>query len=272
MIATNNYRQILWQSFSQRKENNKSYSLRAFARDIGISHSRLSLIFSGKQGLSPTKAEQIASRLHLDAKSKEIFCNEVKALDSRSKMNRKDGSIKLQELRNLSFDESILDLDTFSIVADWQNYALLELTRTRDFKSDVLWISKRLQLSVKETESTISRLIRLGLLKVENGIFKDTAENLTTTCEMKSKAIRKFNQQILAKASRAIETQSLEERDFSTITMAVPLNQMEMIKNKIKEFRRSLNSDIEASLQVYPADEVYCLSVQFFSLSTKDSE
>ena len=57
--------EFLGAEFSKRKLRNETYSLRAFARDLGVSASRLSEILSGKLGISEKTAETIASKLRL---------------------------------------------------------------------------------------------------------------------------------------------------------------------------------------------------------------
>ena len=50
--------EILSFQLSQRKQSNPAYSMRAFARDLQISSSQLSMILSGKRGLSVASAKK----------------------------------------------------------------------------------------------------------------------------------------------------------------------------------------------------------------------
>ncbi len=56
-------RSFLRLEFERRLKRNPRYSLRAFARQIGLQPARLSYVLSGKHGLSRDAAALIASRL-----------------------------------------------------------------------------------------------------------------------------------------------------------------------------------------------------------------
>jgi transcriptional regulator with XRE-family HTH domain len=75
--------EILAKEYELRASRNPKYSLRAFAKSLGISQSRLSQILKGRQGLSRNKAELIADRLGYGAEEKERLCDIVTAAYSR---------------------------------------------------------------------------------------------------------------------------------------------------------------------------------------------
>ncbi len=59
------YREIIYAEFSRRRSQNRFYSLRKFAIDLGISKSHLSNILNSKRGLSPELARTIVGKLSL---------------------------------------------------------------------------------------------------------------------------------------------------------------------------------------------------------------
>lgn len=64
--------------YTLRRTRNPSYSLRAFARDIGIGSGRLSELLSGKRRFTPRSIERISRALKL---SQEEFEDLVEALE-----------------------------------------------------------------------------------------------------------------------------------------------------------------------------------------------
>lgn len=58
--------EILQNSFTEKKQRNAAYSLRAFSRDVGISAPQLSRIFNGKRKLSAEQACKIAIKLQFN--------------------------------------------------------------------------------------------------------------------------------------------------------------------------------------------------------------
>jgi len=63
------FREILVNEYEQRKERNPSYSLRAFGRQIGISHSYLSLFLRKKTPLTPRAVKKVAKHLAFDSEA-----------------------------------------------------------------------------------------------------------------------------------------------------------------------------------------------------------
>lgn len=59
--------------FKVRKNRNGSYSLRAFARDLGMSHTHLILVIQGRKILSLKMANQICLKLGLGQKERSEF-------------------------------------------------------------------------------------------------------------------------------------------------------------------------------------------------------
>jgi transcriptional regulator with XRE-family HTH domain len=67
------YRDFLSNELRSRQLANKSYSLRAFARDIGISPASLSLTLKGNLGLSVKTAKKVAEEIGLSKNQKDFF-------------------------------------------------------------------------------------------------------------------------------------------------------------------------------------------------------
>ena len=60
-----NLRAALRTEFSARRQRNARYSLRAFARFLGVDHATLSQILRGRRSLSPRMATRLGRRLGL---------------------------------------------------------------------------------------------------------------------------------------------------------------------------------------------------------------
>ena len=90
------YRLILKQEHHGRVSFNRRYSLRAFARDLGLAPSRLCEIFHYKQGLSRDAAGRIADRLGYDGDRKSYFLDLVTASHARNKKDRENAQNRLK--------------------------------------------------------------------------------------------------------------------------------------------------------------------------------
>lgn len=264
------YREILKRHFAERLEENPRYSLRAFSRDLSISPSRLSEILNGKQGMSGEWADKISRRLQMSPREADDFRQKVLAADARSKQVRTQALARL-ELEN-GPEYEVVQADTFKIIADWYHFAILELTKLKAFRPSARWVASKLGISVYEAKLASDRLMRLGLIEKDRLRWRPTNKTLTTSNGVPSEAIRKFNRQIIEKSKEAITMQTVEERDISSLTLAVRSQDVPKVIERIRRFRRELNADLERSVPAGSADEVYSLAIQFFRLTEKERQ
>ncbi len=263
------YRSFLKKELAHRCGVNAKYSLRAFARDLEIDPGRLSRVLNGKQGISLKKAERFSHRLALNPSETNWFVTAVTAQDSRSKIKRRAAEIKLSSSIEQSPNRTLQE-DVFAVISDWYHYAILELCSLNNFVSTPKWIAKKLGISIHQAQEAIERLKRLDLATTINGKLVQKDVVLTSTHDIPSKALRDFHRQILQKTATALETQSVQERDIASLTIAVSSSDIPMIKEKIKKFRRQLNEEIERTTPATSKDEVYCFSTQLFRLTEKE--
>lgn len=263
-----NYRLILEGEFDGRKRRNPGYSLRAYARDLELPASKLSEILRGICGLSAQSATKLAKKLQLTPEESKYFIYAVEAQHARSKKSKIHARKMLSELKQSEdFDE--ISLERFRIISDWWHFAILELTELDDFSSSHEWIASRLGLSLQVVEDAIERLIDFGLLENISGKLIQTHINLATPSGIPSREIRKHHSQILMKAQESLAVCSIEERDFSAMTMVIDDEQMEEAKKLIKDFRRNFDRLMKQSST--KKKRVYTLAIQYFPLDIKEN-
>lgn len=261
------YIEMLKSELANRCSLNPNYSLRAFARDLGPSASRLSLVMNKKSGLSKKSAMLICSKLNWEDGEKDFFCNLVVASDARSNKDRYDACKQIKMTLSQRSSRKVLNDDIFKSISSWYYFSILELTELEDFKNDPKWIASKLSISIIEAEVAISCLKRLDLLTIKNGSLVKTHNVLSTSDGIPSKAIRNFNRDILGKSIQSIDLQSIEERYLSTLTIALDTDLLPEITEKIASFRKELNQFIQQNSTI--KKEIYCLSTPFFRLTTR---
>ena len=84
---------ILKSEFTRRTERNARYSMRAFAKSIGLSHAVLSLVLSGQRTLPERAAEMVSERIPLDPKTKTLLRVPVDRPNGRSFNGSTSGSV-----------------------------------------------------------------------------------------------------------------------------------------------------------------------------------
>lgn len=239
----------LWmqKQFTERCRRNPRYSLRAFAKALDMDASTLSQILSGKRKISKNIIKIICDKLSASPRERCFFG-----------LSSQDG--------NVDTDYYQVHMDTFSVISDWYHYAILELTFTPGFKSDAKWIAKKLSITVEEAKAAVERLKRLGLLLEENGSLIKASRFLTNSAEVNTSAAhQQLQRQIVEKALVAIDEVSAEEKDITSMTMAIDLSNLENARELIRRFRREMCSLLEDGEQT----QVYHLGIQLYPVSKK---
>ncbi len=266
------YREVLKAELTSRCRINPRYSLRAFARDTGLAPSRLSEIFSGKQGLSRDVASKLADRLGYTSDEKSTFCDLVESEHARSKLVRKSAAERVE--RWWSEREMLrIKNETFHLISDWHHLAILELMGTKDFRDDPAWIARRLGIGAAEVALALERLEKFGFICRQGEKWILVEQKTTTPGGVPSETIKKFHHQMIQKAADAVWLQQTSERELSTVVIAIDSRRLPEARQMIQDFWRNFCTKMEVTSTVSDShasnvkDSVYCLAVQFFGLA-----
>lgn len=257
----NDYRLYLTEAFETRRVRNPNYSLRAFARDLGLAVSTLAEVQKGKYGLSPVRAQEVASKLNLSQRQCEHFADLIAAQFARSKETRAQAQ-KAVENRITNFVQEV-SLDSFKIVSEWHHMAFLELMDLEQHHLDKNRYAKKLGVSLDVIEDSLDRMSRLGLVELTENSVKPTSQFTSVNNNYNSEAVRSFHKQIIEKALYAIERQDNDKREVSSTLFSVKREDFPAARKALMDFRREFASKFGTTSN---ADDVCSLSIQFFSL------
>lgn len=242
------FRCFLQGELDRRIKKNAKYSLRSFARFIGISHTSLSCVLRGQRPISPKTITKVAIALGVDPKN-----------------------LNVTESHSTSVSQSLekVTVDNYHLIADWYHDAILELVLIKDFKEDPNWIATKLGINRTEAKVALERLFEMNLIERTEDGFKLSSHSTTNVHQPQTTGARKKNQlQILDLSKEAIQNTSFNLRDHSSITMAINSKDIPIAKEMIKNFRRQLMDTLQSNSEL---DQVYQLHIGFFPL-TKVSE
>jgi uncharacterized protein (TIGR02147 family) len=256
--------------FFDRRRKNAAYSLRAFARDLGMSHPLLSKVLSGKRPLTLKQAHKIVALLAFDVDTQKDFLESVllalpenAKLDSRLKRGLETGK-RAKEIRHV-------DVEQFHLIANWYHLSLLDLMTTVGFKSDLNWISKRLGISKLEARVALERLQILGLIENKNGIFKKTARHLHWLPKKSNAAIRHYHQQMLSRGAQELDKtdeESFQRRSITANSIAMDAARIPEAKAFIYEFEQEFARRFTSGTP----NEVFQLNLQFFQITKNEGD
>jgi uncharacterized protein (TIGR02147 family) len=250
------YSDLLWDELAKRKGKNPSYSLRAFARDLGISAATLSQVLSGKREFKKKSAMKVADRLALAPEQTRKMLSQIRcASDHAGASFDGEGYLLVQE-------------DVFRFLSDWYYFAILNLAKISGSRADPKWIASRLGISVPEAKNAVDRLVRLGFVQIEATFMKRTPVSLTTTNNVPSSALRTYHKQNLKLAETSIDRDSVDLRDISSLTMAVAPEEVAIVKTEIQKFKKRIAKIFKSPTPT----EVYTMAIQLFPVTKGSKE
>jgi uncharacterized protein (TIGR02147 family) len=264
------HREKLRSELNQRSQVNPHYSLRAFARDLGVTPSWLSEFLNGKKGLSVAQARKIVQRLDLSDNEAEVFLLSVRATHARDHRERLSAQAEVRQRLDERRDVKFVNLEIQRTVNSWYHLALLELTELEGFKSSPSWIARRLRLPLVLVKRALADLERAGLLARVNGVYRATSAETETTYDIPSEDIRQFHVQMLDRAKQALFDQSVFEREFSSMTFSFDMQDLPRAKTFLRQLARQFIEEFYRPLA--KKNSIYQMSLQLFRLDDPKGE
>lgn len=260
------YRIFLKEAFDERKGSDPFYSYRVLAETLGLDTSNMFRILHQEAQLPPRCQPRVLDFLGLSGRSAEYFSLLIAYARERGVAAKQEilgKALSLRDVERRQLEEEKLA----SYFGNWWAVAvrsLLEVTEGRCVPSE---LSRRLSPSVSEAEieRSLKVLLELGLVKkASSGRLVLTETHVTAGGEVKTKALRNYQSEILALAAESLERFPKEQRDVSTITLAVDASTFAEIREILRECRRQIQKRVEEAKK---PDRVMQLSMAFFPVA-----
>jgi uncharacterized protein (TIGR02147 family) len=242
-----NYREYLAQWFAARKKLQSGYSGALFAKKARISsHTLLGMVIRGERNLSTETIRGFIRALGL--RSKEALYFEKLVLFNQSK-DSEDRAYYFEQLHALSQSngrELITKIKNHAAyLSHWYIVAIRELVALEGFQADGEWISRKLKKKItkKQAEEAWALLLELGLVKETASGYEVVDPLMDIDPGMVDFAIRNYHKEYLDRAKDAVDGEPLEDRELSSLTMAISEEDLPLLREKIKEFRKKLNTE-----------------------------
>lgn len=177
------FRKRLEAEFQTRREKNTRYSLRAFAAFLGTDHSTLSQILRKRRRTPSRTLRGWGRKLGLGAEEIAVYIAAEHAADAGSTQ-------RLQQLRHWT-------AEAMAIISERSHWGILHLLREPGFVPDSRSIALKLGVTVDAVNMAVSRLLRLGLLELNQDAWKDLTGARLSEAEFRKMAL----QRVKAKAA-----------------------------------------------------------------------
>jgi len=243
-----NYRDELKKSLREKKSKNNGYSLRAFARDLGVSSTALSDVLSGKRNFSQKNAQKISERLCFSPEQYKVMLKEIKrqTLD----FNVQCEVVQIKE-------------DEFNLISNWYFLAVLTLSEQRNVKACFKTIGVRLGIKPHLAKKAIDTLIRLNFIEVRNKKLKRTSHSIRTTSDIPSYAIRNYHKENLEVIKYNLDNTDVTLREVTSMNLNIDPKKLKKAKKMINKFKEDFTVEMEKT----SPKEVYTLAMHFFPAS-----
>jgi uncharacterized protein (TIGR02147 family) len=257
----------------ERQKRDARFSLRAWSRQVGYKNpSYLSHVLSRKRRLKPEFAGKLASDLSLRGRPLKYFellvMSQNAATEGEQETYRKLlASTKPRRSGSSSANE--LSLETFSLVADWYHWAILEMTDLEGFDPEPKAIQKKLcvKVDLKTIRQATDRLLRAGLLTRDGSgriVRSNKDSNNETHAPAQPEAVVAYHKQMGALGLKAVAEQGAEERTFYGSTLTFRRENMKKVQDILKEAHLQVLRFAEHGAK---GEDVYQLNSQFFRLA-----
>ncbi len=237
---------LLASDFAQRKRLNPNFSLRAYAKWLGLSPAQVSQMISGRRPITSATFGKIASKLGLSPLEKNLWLEQREPTAERQRVH--------------------LGEDNFRLISDWHHLAILGLTKVKGAKGDARWVARRLGLPVAEVNEAMSRMVRMGILEVAPAL-RQLSPPFEATSSIPSEAIRSYHRQSLRLALEKLDLLPNHRREFQSVTLALREPQLKTFRRLIDRF---LNEASELADAGGEGEQVFHLNVQLFPVTSEE--
>ncbi|NCN39932.1 TIGR02147 family protein [bacterium] len=253
----------------EKSEKNAAYSLRSFARDLGIEHpSLLSRVFNRKTKPTLLLIKKVSTALNLSEKEN-IYLEGLLALSSNPTDKQKQ--LILDSIYPLK-PEPHVELDAFHLVqflSTWLNVAVFECLMLDVRPPADEWISKRLgwPTTPEMIQESLNLLEKIEFVrKLPSGIYERIpGARLKYEGDAPNSLVQRFHERMLKRGLSQLDYMPYEKRDMRSCTICLSDEAYKKSVHLIRETQRKIVDLAQESSQ--GSKDIYQLSTFMFSLS-----
>ncbi len=265
------YREYLKDWYADAKANRRGFSFRAFSIEAGFNSPNFyKLVMDGDRNLTEKSIVPFMKGLRLNKQEQEFFHNLV--YFGQAKTHDKKNFYYQRMVRSRKFSQiKHVERSQYEFYADWYHQVIRELTTCKDFEGTPEWIAARLspEITVPQARKSLELLEELGLIKkVGPNRWEQEDALITTGPEIKSSVIVRYHQNLLELMRDQLTEIPAVRRDISAMTLGVTEDQIPILKEKIRNFRKEIIKFLSDNAT---SDQVLMLNIQLLP-ATKMSE
>lgn len=259
------YREWLRDAFEDFKQRKSIISWRYMAMKIGADPGNLLRMSQGKIHLSTNFIKPTAEFFELGEKETAYWTEMVLFGRSKTDADALQHYEKMQALKGVSL--KYLEKKELEFYRHWYYNAIRSIIGICRFKDDYQGLAESCtpQITEEEAKTAVQLLADLNMISTDReGYWKVNDMFVSTGGNWRSAAVRQFQKDTIALAGESLERHQPFLRDISTVTMTFNMDDIQLIREKIKEFRSDL---LRLSQEGSGDDTVFQLNIQLFPLA-----
>ena len=259
------YREYLKVYYDWRKSNQKWFSYRYVAKEIGIDHAVLIKVLKKERHLTEKHVDAVEKLCGFSVEESEFF----RYIFVFEKSKNQD-QIKVILEKILGYKERkiySIELDKFEFYTKWYYSAIRSLIDFFPFNGSYKELSQKLSpsISASEAREAVELLLKLNLIfKDDKGFLRITSQSISANAKWGDIAIRKFQADTMRLANEAIDRYEKKDRDISTMTLSLNKERFAELQELTAEYRKRITQLVT---QHQDEDTVYQCNIQLFPLS-----
>jgi uncharacterized protein (TIGR02147 family) len=260
------FRAFLSDELKFRAKRNELYSLRAFARDLKLSHSRLSEFLSAKSPISARSGQIICEALELSEVETAYLIDLIKAEFHPNEAVREAARAAATNQRNTRTIVSKGGVP--DLLERWYYIPLIEFL-TLSQPPPPAEIASALGLVESDLHLTIEFLEKNGVIEYTGGTWSKSHAFMKYESGLPSPHFKAYHEAFMKTAQRALYTQAIERRKFTTWVFTLDDADLVEARQDVEEF---CSSFVRKYADRKSSNSVYSLGVQFFEIGSQDEE
>lgn len=271
VFAYQDFRVFLKDYYQKRRQKDRKFSIRFFARRAGLrSQNYLKVVMDGQRSLTPRNIPKFIKGLNLNTNQAEYFealVNLNQARDANERQNHMDRIEHLKK-KNAAVTLKGRQLEVFSA---WQNIVIYEMATQDGFNLDPAHISRKLkgQITPDQAQDALNLLWEVGMItKDEAGKWKAVAVQIASPEQIPKDILLKLHEGFWKKGTEAMKQLPPEQKDMRSLTVGLTKEQVPLFKEKLRAFSREMNTLFSTGR----GKDVFQLNIQFFQLTKSDDE
>ena len=258
------YREWIRDAFEDFKKRKSVVSWRYMAMKLDADPGNLLRVSQSKIHLSVNLIKPMAEFFGLDEKETAYWTELVHFGRAKTESEALNHYEKMQMLKGIPLKR--LAKKELEFYRHWYYNAIRSIIGICKFKDDYEGLAESCTpaITVEQAKEAVQLLYDLNMISTDrDGFWKVNDTFVSTGGNWRSEAVRAFQKETIRLAGESLERHAPPLRDISTVTMTFNMDDIALIREKIKEFRSEL---MRLSQEGTGDNTVFQLNIQLFPL------